>query len=155
MFISCFCKSMRNNGGEIEASSQIDKIANNCNKTKAYQEFNLTPVNIFSVLPMHDTDTLLFIPLLLMSHRKQHQRTQTSPTDFHHFIVLISFNWSQKLVSAYEVRWDCWCWPFLKFRASQVDELFMAVDGTSPLLFTNEWRAVMWHETWPWLSTLH
>lgn len=39
--------------------------------------------------------------------------------------------------------------------AFHLGELFTAVDCTSPLLFTYEWRAVMWREIRPWFSEPH
>lgn len=120
-------------------------------KQRHIGEFNLTPVNMPSPILLHDIHTLLFIAQLWMPHRQQHQRKQAFPTDFHHFIISIGSNWSQKLVSAFEV--GLLMLAFLKVMSTaKVNELFTAVDGTSLLLFTNGWRAVMWHETWPRLS---
>ena len=45
---------MRNNSDEVGESSQIGKIANTCNKTKAYHEFNQAAVNIFPTVSLRD-----------------------------------------------------------------------------------------------------
>ena len=88
---------------------------------------------------------LSFYSSALLPRRREHPRYITISS-----IVSIGFNWGQ-LVSSFEIQQDCWCWPLKKkvLSAAHVDELFTGVDGTSPLLFTYGWRAVMWHGTCP------
>lgn len=138
MLISCFWKKTWGIMG-WDWQVRLIKLQIPAIKQRHIGEFNLTPVNMPSPILLHDIHTLLFIAQLWMPHRKQHQRKHALSTDFHHCIVSIGSNWSQKLVSAFEV--GLLMLAFLKVMSTaKVNELFTAVDGTSLLLFTNGWR---------------